>query len=87
MNIQQLEYIVALDDHRHFVDAAESCHITQPTLTMQIKKLEEEIGVQIFNRGKKPIEPTPAGEEVVVRARQILREINELHNFVSIEKK
>ena len=87
MNIQQHEYIVALDDHRHFVDAAESCHITQPTLTMQIKKLEEEIGVQIFNRGKKPIEPTPAGEEVIIRARQILREIHELHNFVSNEKK
>jgi len=87
MNIQQLEYIVALDDHRHFVDAAESCHITQPTLTMQIKKLEDEIGVQIFNRGKKPLKPTPAGEEVVIRARRILREISELRDFVSNEQK
>lgn len=87
MNIQQLEYIVALDDHRHFVEAAESCHITQPTLTMQVKKLEDEIGVQIFNRAKKPIEPTPAGEEIIIRARQILREIAELRNFVSNEQK
>src|SRR6056297_711912 len=68
MNIQQLEYIVALDDHRHFVDAAESCHITQPTLTMQVRKLEDEVGVQIFNRAKKPLEPTPAGEEIIIRA-------------------
>ncbi|MBZ4675862.1 MAG: LysR family transcriptional regulator [Anaerophaga sp.] len=87
MNIQQLEYIVALDNHRHFVDAAESCHITQPTLTMQVRKLEEEIGVQIFNRGKKPIEPTQAGEEIIIRARHILREINDLRNYVSTEQK
>ena len=87
MNIQQLEYIVALDDHRHFLDAAESCHITQPTLTMQVRKLEEEIGVRIFNRGKKPLEPTTAGEEVIIRARQILREISDLRNFVSNEQK
>jgi LysR family hydrogen peroxide-inducible transcriptional activator len=87
MNIQQLEYIVALDDYRHFVDAAESCHITQPTLTMQIKKMEDEIGIQIFNRGKKPIEPTLAGEEVIIRARQILRGITGLRNFVSNEQK
>ncbi|RCW36109.1 LysR substrate-binding domain-containing protein [Marinilabilia salmonicolor] len=87
MNIQQLEYIVALDDHRHFVDAAESCHITQPTLTMQVRKMEDEIGVQIFNRSRKPIEPTPAGEEIIIRARQILREISDLRNYVSHEKK
>ncbi len=87
MNIQQLEYIIALDDHRHFVDSAESCHVTQPTLTMQIKKLEDEIGVQIFNRGKKPIEPTPAGLEIIIRARQVLREISGLRNYVSDEKK
>jgi LysR family hydrogen peroxide-inducible transcriptional activator len=87
MNIQQLEYIVALDDHRHFVNAANSCHITQPTLTMQIKKLEEEIEVQIFDRGKKPIKPTQAGEEVIIRARQILREITDLRNFVSNEQR
>jgi LysR family hydrogen peroxide-inducible transcriptional activator len=87
MNIQQLEYIVALDNHRHFVDAADSCYITQPTLTMQIKKLEDEIGVQIFNREKKPIKPTPAGKEIILRARQILREITELRNYVSNEKK
>lgn len=78
MNIQQLEYIVALDTHRHFVAAAESCHVTQPTLTMQLQKLEEEVGVLLFDRSKKPLRPTAEGELIINRARQILRDINEL---------
>jgi LysR family hydrogen peroxide-inducible transcriptional activator len=87
MNIQQLEYIVALDTHRHFVHAAESCFVTQPTLTMQIKKLEEEMDVQIFNRAKQPIEPTAPGKEIINRARQILRDISDLRNFAAGEQK
>ncbi len=87
MNIQQLEYIVALDTHRHFVAAAGSCHVTQPTLTMQVKKLEEEIDVQIFNRSKKPVEPTVPGQEIITRARQILRDIADLKNFAAGEQK
>ncbi len=86
MNIQQLEYIVALDTHRHFVHAAESCFVTQPTLTMQIKKLEEEMDVQIFNRTKQPIEPTAPGKEIIKRARQILRDIADLRNFAAWEQ-
>lgn len=86
MNIQQLEYVVALDEHRHFVAAAESCFVTQPTLTMQLRKLEEELGVQLFDRSRKPLKPTAEGELFVVRARRILREINELHGALNGEK-
>jgi len=86
MNIQQLEYVVALDEHRHFVSAAESCFVTQPTLTMQLRKLEEELGVQLFDRSRKPLKPTAEGELFIVRARRILREINELHGALNGEK-
>lgn len=86
MTLQQLEYVVALDNNRNFVLAAESCFVTQPTLTMQIKKLEDEIGVQIFDRNKKPLQPTLAGERMVIKARQILREVNQLKEFISSER-
>lgn len=86
MTLQQLEYIVALDTHRHFVNAAESCFVTQPTLTLQIKKLESEMGLQIFDRSKHPIEPTKTGLKVIESARQILREVNSLKSFVNMEK-
>lgn len=83
MTLQQLEYIVALDKHRHYVSAAESCFVSQPNLTMQVKKLEEEIGLKIFNRFKKPLQPTPAGEQIILKARQIIREIQQMKEFVN----
>jgi LysR family transcriptional regulator, hydrogen peroxide-inducible genes activator len=86
MNIQQLEYVIALDDHRHFVSAAENCHVTQPTLTMQLKKLEEELDVLLFDRSKKPLKPTPEGELFIARARRILKDINDLHGALNGEK-
>jgi LysR family hydrogen peroxide-inducible transcriptional activator len=86
MNIQQLEYIVALDDHRHFVTAAEHCHVTQPTLTMQLKKLEEELGVLLFDRSKKPLRPTAEGELFISRSRRILHDLNDLQNSLYEEK-
>jgi len=86
MTIQQMEYIVALDTHRHFVKAAEHCFVTQPTLTMQVKKLEEEIGISIFDRKKSPLEPTKLGETIVMKARSILREVNQLKELVNNEK-
>lgn len=86
MTLQQLEYILALDTHRHFVNAAESCFVTQPTLTLQIKKLETEMGLQIFDRSKHPIEPTKTGLKVIESARQILREVNGLKSFINMEK-
>lgn len=86
MTLQQLEYVVALDTYRHFVEAANHTHVTQPTLTMQVKKLEDEIGFRLFDRSKKPIEPTPAGEVVIAKARRILREIKELKAYVNDEQ-
>lgn len=86
MTLQQLEYIVALDTHRHFVTAAEHCFVTQPTLTLQIKKLENEMDTIIFDRSKQPIVPTEAGEIIINKARQILREANQLKSMVNEEK-
>jgi LysR family hydrogen peroxide-inducible transcriptional activator len=86
MTLQQLEYVVALDQYRHYVTAAEHCFVSQPNLTMQVKKLEDEIGVRIFDRDKKPLQPTEIGKEVILRARQILRESRQLEEFVNHEK-
>ncbi len=85
MTIQQIEYTIALDNFRNFVKAADSCFVTQPTLTMQVKKLEDEIGFKIFNRDKKPIESTDLGEKFILKARMIQREMNELKELVSQE--
>jgi LysR family hydrogen peroxide-inducible transcriptional activator len=85
MNLQQLEYVVALDIHRNHVKAAEHCHVTQPTLSMMIKKLEDELGVKIFDKSQ-PLKPTSAGETVVHRARQILQEVKNLKEFIKNEK-
>lgn len=86
MTLQQLEYIVALDECRHYVTAAEHCCVSQPNLTMQVKKLEADIGVIIFDRDKKPLQPTEVGKEVIIRARQILRESRQLKEFLNHEK-
>ena len=86
MTLQQLEYLVALDDCRHFVQAADRCFVTQPTLSMQIQKLEEEMGLKLFNRNHKPLKPTRAGEAVIARARGILGRVRELEKFLITEK-
>ncbi len=74
MNLQQLEYIVAVDNHRHFMQAADHCCVTQPTLSMMIKKLEEELDVKIFDRTKQPIIPTEIGKKIIDQARTAIRE-------------
>ena len=76
---------MALDNHRHFVTAANSLYVTQPTLTMQVKKLEEEIGIRIFDRDHKPLKPTMAGEQIIQMARQVLREVARMKAYVSEE--
>lgn len=86
MTIQQLIYVVALDQHRGFVRAAEECHVTQPTLSMQVKKLEEEWGVTLFQRGQGPLVPTSIGAEVVEKARSILAEVHALEELIRGEK-
>lgn len=82
MTLVQLEYIVAVDKHRHFVDAADACNVTQPTLSMQIKKLEEELGIIIFDRNKQPVEPTPVGAKVLEQARAVLRGANLINDII-----
>ncbi|MHA4741647.1 hydrogen peroxide-inducible genes activator [Dyadobacter sp. MSC1_007] len=81
MNIQQLEYIVAVDNHRHFVQAAEHCNVTQPTLSMMIRKLEEELSVKIFDRTKQPIVPTSIGRQIIDQAKTILREASRMNEI------
>ena len=86
MNFQQLEYIVAVDTFRHFSTAAEKCFVTQPTLSMMIQKLEDELGVKIFDRSKQPVVPTEVGKAIIEQARFILNETARLREIVSAEK-
>jgi LysR family transcriptional regulator, hydrogen peroxide-inducible genes activator len=86
MTIQQLEYVIALDNHRHFVTAAEHCFVTQPTLSLQVKKLEDEIGVIIFDRSHNPLTPTSQGELIIAKARIILNEVHQLKEMVTEER-
>ena len=74
-SLVQLEYIVALDTYRHFVKAAEHCSVTQPTFSMQIKKMEDVLGVVIFDRSKQPLIPTDAGRKIIAQARPLSSKI------------
>ncbi len=85
MTIQQLEYVIALNTYRHFVTAAKKCFVTQPTITIQVNKLEGEIGFSIFNKSKSPFEPTDLGVMFIKKAEIILREVSDLKNMVSNE--
>jgi LysR family hydrogen peroxide-inducible transcriptional activator len=69
-----LEYILAVDQYRHFAQAAKACFITQPTLSMQLHKLEEELGLKIFDRSKQPVLPTEQGQDIIEQARKIIAE-------------
>ena len=83
MTLTQLEYIVALDDSRHFALAAEKCFVTQPTLSMQIQKLEEELGVKIFDRTKQPVIPTDVGAGIIAQARRVLHEARMVRQLIN----
>jgi LysR family transcriptional regulator, hydrogen peroxide-inducible genes activator len=90
MNFQQLEYIVAVDKYRHFLRAANDCCITQATLSMMIKKLEEELEIVIFDRSKQPVVPTETGKEIIAQAKVILKEtayLKQLANDTKLEVK
>ena len=86
MNIQQLEYVIAVDTHRHFVKAAEKCFVTQATLSMMIKKLEEELSVKIFDRSRQPVIPTEIGKKIIAQAKIILNESSRLKELVQDEQ-
>lgn len=81
MNLQQLEYIVAVDNFRHFVQAADQCCVTQPTLSMMIKKLEDELNVKLFDRNKQPVVPTEIGAQIIAQARIVLREASRIEEL------
>src|SRR6201995_3396440 len=87
MTITQLEYIVAVDTYRSFVLAAEKCFITQPTLSMQVQKLEDTLGVKIFDRSKQPVSPTEIGIEIIEQARILLAESEKIREIVSDRQK
>lgn len=74
MNLRDLKYVIAVAETRHFGRAAERCFVSQPTLSGQIKKLEEELGIVIFERTNRSVEVTPIGEEIIVHARQMMEQ-------------
>lgn len=82
MTITQLQYLIAVDNHRHFARAAEACFVTQPTLSMQIQKLEDELGVLLFDRSKHPVRPTSIGERIVNQARTVVHESERIHQIL-----
>lgn len=71
--LSQYEYIIAVDNHRHFATAAQACFVTQPTLSMQIRRLEEELGIRIFDRSRQPVIPTDIGRQVIAQARTVVQ--------------
>lgn len=87
MTLQQLEYVVAIDKYRHFVKAAESCGITQSTLSSMLRKLEEELDLTLFDRNSHPIRPTLAGEEIIKQAKVVLFHSKQLQEMSLNERK
>lgn len=86
MNIQQLEYIIAVDTFRHFAKAAEASFVTQPTLSMMIQKLEDELGIKIFDRSQLPVQPTPIGIQIINQARVIVSQVKQIKEIIQEEK-
>jgi len=78
LTVQQLRYLVALDRHRNFGDAANACHVSQPALSTQVKKVEELLGLCIFDRSRQPVMPTDRGAKVLVQARRALEQIDRI---------
>jgi len=86
MTLVQLEYIVAVDTYRSFVSAADKCFVTQPTLSMQVQKLEEFLNVKIFDRSKQPIIPTEIGAQIISQARIVLQENKKIKEIINSQQ-
>ncbi|MFK7847732.1 MAG: LysR substrate-binding domain-containing protein [Rhodothermales bacterium] len=86
MTLIQLTYLIAVDTHRHFSKAAEHCFVSQPSLSVQLRKLEEELGVQLFDRSRTPVVPTEIGKKVISQARQVLQETARINDLVDTTK-
>lgn len=82
MNIQQFHYILAVAEYRHFETAAEKCFVAQSTLSTMISKFEEEIGIKVFDRRKKPVEITKEGEQILLQLKRIIYEIDHLQESI-----
>jgi LysR family hydrogen peroxide-inducible transcriptional activator len=86
MTITQLKYVLAVAEHKNFTLAADKCFVTQPTLSMQIQKIEEELNIQIFDRSKKPIQLTDIGQKIVNQAKNIVNEADRIQDIVEQQK-
>ncbi len=86
MTITQLQYVLAVAEHKNFTVAAERCFVTQPTLSMQVQKLEDELDIQIFDRSKKPIQLTEIGQKIVNQAKNIVDESGRIKDIVEQQK-
>ena len=86
MTITQLYYVLAVAEYKNFTLAAEKCFVTQPTLSMQIQKLEDELDILIFDRSKKPILLTEVGEKIVNQAKNIVNEAGRIKDIVDQQK-
>jgi LysR family hydrogen peroxide-inducible transcriptional activator len=87
MTITQLEYVIAVDTHGNFLTAAEKCSVSQPALSMQIQKLERELGIRIFDRSRQPVVATEIGIRIIQQAREIIKQCNRLTEVVNEDKK
>lgn len=85
-SLTQLEYVLAVHTHGHFAKAAEACFVTQPTLSMQIQKLEEDLGIVIFDRSKKPILVTDVGARVIEQIQTVLSEVRKIDGIIQVEQ-
>ena len=86
MTITQLRYVLAVAEYRNFTVAADKCFVTQPTLSMQIQKIEEELSIQIFDRSKKPIHITDIGQKIINQAKNIVNEADRIRDIVEQQK-
>ncbi|MGX5175088.1 hydrogen peroxide-inducible genes activator [Aliikangiella sp. IMCC44653] len=86
MTLNELRYVVAVAQTQHFSKAAEICHVSQPSLSIAVRKLEEELGITIFQRGKRQVEVTPEGESIVQQAQKVIEEAEKLNYLKSAQK-
>ena len=86
MTITQLRYVLAVAEYKNFTVAADKCFVTQPTLSMQIQKIEDELSILIFDRSKKPIQITEIGEKIITQAKNIVNEANRIQDIVEQQK-
>ncbi|MAT50904.1 MAG: LysR family transcriptional regulator [Porticoccaceae bacterium] len=86
MTLTELRYIVTLAQEQHFGQAAERCHVSQPTLSIAVKKLEQELGVELFERSKNKVSPTPTGEKVIAQAQKVLEESSRIQDIAAAGK-